>query len=56
MAVLSFRGFAGDNEEEAARDPDSTVIEILYLACQSLRPEKHCRGAVLVFCHGIRVA
>ena len=24
--------------EEAARDPDSTVMKILYLACQSLRP------------------
>jgi hypothetical protein len=24
--------------KEAARDPDSTVMKILYLACQSLRP------------------
>ncbi len=24
--------------EEAARDPDSTVMKVLFLACQSLRP------------------
>lgn len=28
----------GLDVEQAARDPDSTVMKILYLACQSLRP------------------
>ena len=36
---------------EAARDPDSTVMKILYLACQSLRPVETMPLVILVPSH-----